>query len=37
MQPLSYCNPVIDVRRILFMYCTMYTAVPPFVEYIIEE
>ena len=33
VQPLSYCNPVMDVRRLLLMYCTMYTAVPPFVEY----
>ena len=28
-----YCNPVIEVRRVLLMYGTLYTAVPPFVEY----
>jgi NAD-dependent SIR2 family protein deacetylase len=28
-----YCNPVIEVRRGLLMYGTLYTAVPPFVEY----
>ena len=37
VQPLSYCNPVMDVRRLLLMYCTMYTTVPPFVEYRFAE
>ena len=32
-----YCNPVIEVRRLLLMYGTMYTAVPPFVEYNIDR